>query len=134
MEKKSLGIVAIALVLIAAGWGVHWLTSGNPSLRDKTPENSGTRATASRAKVVNVDDVVNNPEKFAGLIGVEGTVTKVDETNSAFTLGCEDACIVMPVKFSGRPPKEGANVIAYGEVKKTEQAKYIFVAQEIKAK
>ena len=77
---------------------------------------------------------MNNPEKFVGLIGVEGTIAKVDEKNLAFTLGCEDACIAMPVKFSGRLPKEGANVIAYGEVKKTEQAKYIFVAQEIKAK
>src|SRR3972149_3436038 len=127
MEKKSLGVVAIALVLIGAGWGVHWLTA-------KPGENCGTQATASKAKVVNVDDVVNNPEKFAGLIGVEGTITNLDETNTAFTLGCEDACIAMPVKFSGRPPKEGTNVIAYGEVKKTEQAKYIFVAQEIKAK
>lgn len=127
MGKKSLGVVAIALVLIGAGWGMHWLTS-------KPPENSGTQATASKAKVVNVDDVVNNPEQFAGLIGVKGTIAKVDEKNSAFTLGCEDACIEMPVKFNGRLPKEGTNVVAYGEVKKTEQAKYVFIAQEIEVK
>lgn len=127
MEKKSLGVVAIALVLIGAGWGVHWLTS-------KPSEKSVTQTTSGKAKVVNVDDVVNNPDKFVGFIGVEGTIAKVDEKNWAFTLGCEDACIEMPVKFSGRLPKEGANVIAYGEVKKTEQAKYVFVAQEIEAK
>ena len=127
MNKKSLAVISIALILIGVGWGVHLLTSN-------LSEKSGTQTTGNKAKVVNVDDVVSNPEKFDGVIGVEGTVTKVDETNSAFTLGCEDACILMPVKFDGRPPKEGANIIAYGEVKKTEQAKYIFVAQEIKAK
>ncbi|TSA22206.1 hypothetical protein D4R75_05320 [bacterium] len=127
MGKKSLVIVSISLVLLGAGWGVHLLTS-------KSPEKSGTQTTGNKAKIINVDDVVSSPEKFAGVIGVEGTVTKVDEANSEFTLGCEDACILMPVKFDGRPPKEGANVIAYGEVKKTEQGKYIFVAQEIKAK
>lgn len=127
MEKKSLGVVAIALVLIGAGWGVHWLTS-------KPSEKSKTEAAASKAKIVDVDEVVNSPEKFAGFIGVKGTIGKVDEKNLAFTLGCEDACIEMPVKFSGRLPKEGANVIAYGEVKKTEQAKYVFIAQEIEAK
>lgn len=127
MEKRLLVVVSIALVLLGAGWGVHVLTS-------KSSEKSGTQVTSNKVKVVNVDEVVSNPEKFAGVIGVEGTVMKVDETNSTFTLGCEDACILMPVKFDGRSPKEGANVIAFGEVKKTEQARYIFVAQEIKAK
>lgn len=127
MVKKSLYVLGIAIVFVGAGWGVHWLAS-------KPVENSGTPATVSKVKVVNVDEVVNNPEKFAGFIGVEGTVTKVDETNAAFTLSCEDECIMMPVKFEGRAPKEGTNVIAYGGVKKTEQAKYIFVAREIEAK
>ena len=122
-----MGVVAIALVLIGAGWGVHWLTSA-PS------EKSATKSTASKTRVVNVDDVVTDPEQFVGLIGVEGTIAKVDEKNLVFTLGCEDACIEMPVKFNGRMPKEGTNVIAYGEVTKTEQAKFVFLAQEIEAK
>lgn len=127
MEKKSLGIIAIAIALVGAGWGVHWLTS-------KPSEKSEAEITSNEATVVDVDDVVNNPEKFEGFIGVKGTIAKVDEKNLAFTLGCEDACIEMPVKFSGRLPKEGTNVIAYGEVKKTEQAKYVFIAQEIEAR
>ena len=127
MEKKSLGVIAIAVILIGAGWGVHWLSS-------KPSEKSATQPTASKATIVNVDEVVNDPERFSGFVGVEGTITNVDEKNLAFTLGCEDACIKMPVKFSGRLPKEGTDVIAYGEVKKTEQAKYVFIAQEIKAK
>ncbi len=127
MEKKSLGIIAIALILIGGGWGVHWLTS-------RSSEKSETEAKASKARIIDVDEVMNSPEKFEGFIGVKGTIAKIDEKNLAFTLGCEDACIEMPVKFSGQPPKEGTNVIAYGEVKKTEQEKYVFIAQEIKAK
>lgn len=127
MEKKSLGVIAIALVLIGAGWGVHWLTSNRS-------EKSEAAAAPNKAKVVDVDDVVNNPEKFEGFIGVKGTIAKVDEKNFSLTLGCEDACIEMPVKFTGQSPKEGTNVIAYGEVKKTEQAKYVFLAQEIQAR
>ncbi|MDE3056579.1 MAG: hypothetical protein KGJ59_01295 [Bacteroidota bacterium] len=127
MEKKSLGVVAIALVLIGAGWGVHWLTS-RPS------EKAETGATANNVKIVDVNEVVNNPEMFKDFIGVKGTIAHVDERSLAFTLGCEDACIEMPVKFNGQLPKEGTNVIAYGEVKKTEQAKYVFIAQEVEAK
>lgn len=131
MNKKSLGVISIALVLIGAGWGIRVMTSG-PS------ENVAVQTDRVKARVVSVDEVVNDPEKFiltlVGIIGVEGTVTKIDESHAAFMLGCEDACIVMPVKFNGQPPKEGANVVAYGEVKKTEQDKYIFVAQEIQSK
>ncbi len=123
MNKKSLAIIFIAVVLIGAGWGVHFLTS-------KSSEDSTTQTPNSKTQIVNVDDVVNDPEKYIGVIGVEGTIAKVDETNSVFTLGCEDVCILMPVKFNGLVPKEGTNVIAYGEVKKIED-KYIFVAQEI---
>ncbi len=127
MDKKSWVIVSIALVLLGAGWGAHLLSS-------KSPGNPGAQTTANKPKVVEVDEVVSSPEKFDGVIGVEGTVTKVDEPNSAFTLGCEDACIVMPVKFKGQLPKEGTNVIAFGEVKKTEQDKYVFVAQELRSR
>ncbi len=127
MEKKSLGVIAIALILIGGGWGVHWLTS-------RSSEKSETEATAGNTRIVDVDEVMNSPEKFEGFIFVKGTIAKVDEKNLAFTLGCDDACIEMPVKFSGRLPREGTNVIAFGEVKKTEQARYVFIAQEIKAK
>jgi len=127
MEKRSLGVVAIVVILVGVGWGVHWFTS-------KPSEKSQTEAASSKARIVDVDEVVSSPDKFTGFIGVKGTIAQVDGKNSAFTLGCEDACIEMPVKFSGRLPKEGTNVIAFGEVKKTEQAKYVFVAQEIQAK
>ena len=127
MNKKSLIVVGIAIVLLGVGFGLRLFMT-------KTAENKEARASLSQAKVVNVDAVVGDPEKFPGIIGVEGLVTKSDETGSTFALGCEDACILMPVKFAGQWPKEGTNVIAYGEIKKTEEAKYIFVAQEITAK
>ena len=127
MNKKSLIVVGIAIVLVGAGYGLHLFTT-------KTAENKNAQVELGKAKIVNVDAVVGDPEKFPGIIGVEGLVTKSDETGSTFALGCEDVCILMPVKFAGQWPKEGTNVIAYGEIKKTEEAKYIFVAQEITAK
>ncbi len=127
MNKKSLIVFASAVVLVGAGFGLHLLTT-------KAPENKEAHAALSQFKIVNVDVIVREPEKFTGTIGVEGLVTKSDETGSTFALGCEDACILMPVKFAGQRPKEGTNVIVYGEIKKTEGAKYIFVAQEIATK
>lgn len=136
MNKKSLSVVAIAILLLGGGWVMHVLTS-RPSetrLTGEVGQNPGAQAGGFKARVVRVDDVVGDPEKYNGVIGIEGTIIKVDESNAAFTLGCEDACILMPARFNGHVPKEGTNVIAYGEIKKTEQAKYIFVAQKIKAK
>lgn len=127
MNKKSIAIIAIAIVLLGAGWSVHLLTS-------KPTEKTEIQVTPSQAQVVSVDDVVNEPEKFTGIIGVEGTITSVDAINATFILGCEDACIIMPVQFKGAALKEGMNVIAYGEVKKTDEAKYLFVAQEVKSR
>lgn len=115
----------IVVILVGAGWAVHLLTS----------ETTTAKISDAGMTPVNVDDVVRNPEKFVGSpIGVAGTIIKVDETKSMLTLGCEDACIAMPVKIKAQPFQTGTNVIAYGEVKKTDQTKYIFIAEEIVAK
>ncbi len=117
------------------------MTSGNPSIREKSQVDFTAPKTAKNVQVVNADNIVNNPEKFMnesgsgnGLIQVEGTITNVDKPNSVFTLGCEDACTGMPVKFSGQPPKEGTNVIVYGNVRKNTDGKFFFDAKEIKSR
>lgn len=137
MEKKYLILIAIVFALIAAGGGLYLLTSGNSSLREKSQENSAVPKTAKNVKVVNADQIVSNPEKFAdesSLVRVEGAVTNVDKPNSLFTLGCEDACIGIPVKYSGQPPKEWTRVIVYGNVRKNMNGKFFFDAKEIKYK
>jgi cytochrome c-type biogenesis protein CcmE len=127
MSKRSWIILVAVLILISAGLGLRYLTS-------KRSETSAAVTPPNKPTVITVDDVVREPEKFAGMIGVSGSVTGVDESKSTFDLGCEDACFVMPVTYRGHLPKEGANVVAYGTIKKTEEAKYIFVAEEIAVK
>lgn len=86
---------------------------------------------ASPAKIVTVDEVATHPERFQGPIGVLGRVVRVDESKSLFGLGCEDACILMPIRYKGRLSKLGSQVTAYGEVKKTEGGRYVFEAQQV---
>lgn len=117
-------IVAIALVVIAA-LGIQC---------SKSPENQDTNAGRDKtsSKVVDVDKLVRHPGDFKSSIGVIGTLTQLDEEKGVFVLGCEDACVALPVKFKGKLPAVGTKVTVYGEVTKAEDEKYIFVAQEIK--
>ena len=125
MKKRVTAIVLIFVIVIGAGWAAHMLTT-------KRMEPQEQKA-AITAKVVDLDNVVRNPEKFSGVIGVEGAVANVDTSTSQFAMTCEDGDAMMPVRYNGRLPKEGANVVAYGEIKKDEKGKYIFLAKEIAA-
>jgi hypothetical protein len=127
MRRRSFVTAVAAIVLIGVGFGAYLLAS-------KSSQHRTTVKGFGKTTLVAVDQVVSDPEKFTGLIGVNGSVSSVDESRSMFTLGCEDACVLMPVKFDGEPPKVGTNVVAYGNVEKNEQGKYIFVAQELKTK
>lgn len=80
-----------------------------------------------------VDTVVENPETFSGSIAVVGRVAKADPGSGAFVLGCEDACVAMPVKYSGTLPKTGSDVIVRGEIKKEPDGRYIFKAENVTA-
>ncbi|MCG3147703.1 MAG: hypothetical protein PCFJNLEI_01144 [Verrucomicrobiae bacterium] len=83
---------------------------------------------------LSVDAVVEHPEKFGGPIGVVGRVANVEPASGAFALGCEDACVAMPVKFSGTMPKAGSDVIVRGQIKKESDGRYIFNAESVTAK
>ena len=127
MDKKSFAVFSIAVIVVGAGFVLYLLTS-------KAPEKKAAQPSVVKVTIVNIDDVVRYPGKFSGIIGVEGLVTEVDATKSSFVLGCEDGDAMMPIRFVGHLPKEGINVVAYGEIRKTEDAKCVFVAQEIKTK
>lgn len=122
LKKKSIIIVAIgAVVLLSALIIYSNMEVGN------TTAGSGNK----ELKVIDVDYVVENPEKYAGVINVEGTVTEVLDDKKFFTLGCEDACVNLPVSFNGDLPKMESNIIASGEVKKDDDGKFFFEAKEI---
>ncbi len=112
--KRRAFITAIAgIALIGAGFGAYLLAS-------KSSQHHSTVEGFGKTTLVAVDQVVGDPEKFTGLVGVNGSVSSVDESKSIFTLGCEDACVLLPVKFEGQMPKQGTNVVAYGKVEKDE--------------
>lgn len=101
----------------------------------KPSERSGpiTEPPADSIRIITADELAEYPEKFKGYIGITGKITKVDITNRIFTLGCEDACLQIPVRYQGQVPESGAEIIAYGQVKK-EGNKYLFEATEVKTK
>lgn len=127
MKKRAFVTAIAAIVLIGVGFGAYLLAS-------RSAEHRTAMEASGKTTLVAVDQVVRDPEKFTGFIGVNGSVSSVDESKSMFTLGCEDACVLMPVKFNGQLPEQGTDVVAYGKVVKNEQGKYIFVAQELTRK
>lgn len=126
MNKKVLIGAVSAGLLLAAAFAVISVKSPR-----KEPNPPGTLPTLT--KVVDVDDLAAHPDRFRGLVAVVGQVTKVEQSRAVFLLGCEDACVTIPVKYKGQMPKLGSQVTVYGQVQEAERGARIFEAQEIKA-
>ncbi len=84
--------------------------------------------------MVGADEVMQQPECFKGTIGVEGPVIAVDKTKSMFVLSCAVGDAIIPVEYHGRPSKIGSSVIAYGEIEKTPNSKFVFMAHKVELK
>ena len=125
MDRKKVTILisSIALVIVAV---LIFLGKG--------PNNTSTNSQNTEMKLISIDKLVGSPEKYAGLISVEGTVKEVNNNKNMFTLGCEDACKGLPVAYKGELPKSESNIIALGEVKKDINGKNFFDAKEVKYK
>lgn len=126
-EGRKVKIIAGIILFLAVMAGVYFL-------KTVAVRTDLSKVSSSDPKILNVDEVVNHPERFTGPIGVIGTVTKVDKASATFYLGCEDACIMMPAKYKGQMPKVGSKVTIYGEIKRTEGKRYIFEAKKVIAK
>lgn len=124
-KKKSLIIFAIGIVVLLTTLIIY---------SNKGVENTTAGTENQELMAIDVDYVVENPEKYTGVINVEGTVTEISDNKKFFTLGCEDACVNLPVSYKGDLPKVESNIIASGEVKKDVDGKYFFDAKEIKYK
>ena len=122
-KKVTILISSIALVIVAV---LIFSSRGH--------NNTLTNSQNTEMKLVSVDKLVESPGKFAGLVSVGGTVKEVINNKNMFTLGCEDACIGLPVAYKGEMPKSESNIIALGEVKKDINGKFFFDAKEIKYK
>jgi hypothetical protein len=96
------------------------------SLTHSKVENSGI-------KEISADLLASNPEQFSGYIGLSGTVKSIDISNHLLGVGCQDACIIIPVKYYGTMPQMNSNVVVYG-ILKSENGRYYFDGQEVKYK
>lgn len=81
-------------------------------------------------RIISVDAVMKNPSKYEGNIGVKGIVSGTTKKLSIFSLGCEDACAGIPVKYAGEFPEVNNEIIAYGEITK-ENGRFLFKATSI---
>lgn len=124
-KKKSLIIGVGGFVVLLSALLIY----SNVSSKNTTANSVNAEVT-----LVDVDKVVENPERFSGVINVEGTVKEVVDNKKIFALGCEDACVNLPVSYKGELPKLESNIIALGEVKKDVDGKFYFDAREIKYK
>ncbi len=102
----------------------------------KAPEEKAreTKSGVEPARVIAVDELASHPEDAKGRLAVNGTVSEVSESKSGFLLGCEDACVSLPVTFKGTMPKVGSEVTVYGVVAKTDSERYVLIAEEVKSK
>ena len=128
MNKKMI-IIAVALgLLLVTALAIFFMKNfAHRADSQKTDTNASI-------KVVNVDKLISAPERYQGFLGAEGTVLKVDKAKDVFLLGCEDACISMPVKFKGQMPAPESEIIVYGEIKREEDGRFIFQGEQVKIK
>lgn len=80
--------------------------------------------------VAAVDQVVRHPDKYKGPVTVSGKLIQIDESDTLFSLGCEDACVAMPVRYAGTLPPVESDIIIYGKVIR-EDGKYLFEAESV---
>lgn len=124
------------IILGGIGVGIVLVTIGIYFVRNITEKDSPQKENNNNQliKIVDVDKVVATPSHYKGFLGVEGTVIRIDESQNLFLLGCEDACIFMPVKYTGQMPKSKSVIIVYGEIKKQEDGGYVFQGKEVKTR
>lgn len=127
--KKKIIKVTIGIGLLSVVISGTYLVKNHAEKSNLQSENNNPSI-----KVIDVEEVVKAPEQYRDFVEVEGRVMKVDESKSIFLLGCEDACIVMPVKYKGQMPEVKSKIIVYGEIRKREDGKYVFQGKKVKTK
>ena len=119
--KFLFGTIGIGLFL-AAVFGIYSMKQSDE-----------LHANAEFPQVVDVDELAMHPDHFfqKGSIGVTGKVVKVDASQSVFVLGCEDACVMVPVKYSRQMPHLENQVVVYGQIKAAEDGRYVFEGRTV---
>lgn len=126
MKKNIARTIGIGFFLVIIGIYLE-LSYGEESIPEK-------QSNKKLIKVISVDKIVIAPNQYKNFLWVKGIVTKVDESNNVLLLGCEDACIAMPIIYEGKMPKVKSEIIVYGKIKKQKNGRYVFLGKEVKVK
>jgi len=125
-KKKTLIIFEIGLVVLVSALIIY----SNMGVK-----NEAAVTEKQELKAIDVDYIVENPEKYSGIINIEGKVKEVSDKRDFFSLGCEDDDDAsIPVLYDGELPGLKRNVVVTGEIKKDENGKYFFEAKDINYK
>lgn len=126
-RKATMGMVGMGL-LVAATVAVY-------SVSNTADRPAGERGGNDQpVAVVSVDKVVRAPGRYEGFVGVEGVVARIDKSKGVFLLGCEDACIAMPVQYGSQMPEVKSQIVVYGQIRVREDGRYVFQGAEVKPK
>jgi len=131
MKIKSflIGFIVISLLVTFVFFAQNTTTEIKDSKEIK--DNKEIKVSQKR-QVVSIDELIMQPNLFKGVIEISGTVQKSTTPESFFILGCDDACIMIPVEYNKQLPKPDMKITAIGELSKTKEGKYFFKATDIK--
>ncbi len=121
LTASLIGLALLVIILLILYKVAPFEKEANPS-----------QIPATLANPVSVDEVARYPDRFRGSISVVGKVTKIDGTGASFILGCDDACVSIPVAYKGTMPKTGSDITVYGQVMPAGGGRYIFEGRGIK--
>ena len=119
MKVKGMVVLKICIIFVLVLFAACAKNSNKKSVGQKS-------ITEKQTAIADIDDVIRNPNGYKGVIGVKGTVIKVDQEKNMLFLGCADACVYLPVFYEGKLPALKSNVVIYGQIEKQENGKYIF--------
>ena len=125
MKRYLLAAIAGTALLLLAVLGIYFT---------RPPSDGQPAEDASPLAVVDVDQIVKHPDRFGGAVSVSGKVVKVDESGTAFALGCDDACVTMLVKYEGSMPDLGGEVIVRGQLKLTDEGRHFFEGRAVEGR
>ncbi len=129
-RSGSRGVCASSLLLGVAFLGLALLASCGPAASaPSTP--AMAKKVAVPLPLVPVDELASKPESFPGQINVSGRIIEVSPGGDGFTLGCEDACVRIPVRFKGKAPEAQADVVVRGRVTKNLEGLYVVEADSV---
>lgn len=115
--KLIIALISIILVIVV----VAFFQNNEISINSKK---------LAGATIVPVESVAFKLSDCSGFIGIRGTVNKIVD-DKTFLLGCQDACVAVPVKYDGKIPKAGQELIIYGQLS-NQAGKYVFLAETLK--